>query len=549
MLYNIIIDIKKGRVMTANEHDTLQQIYNLTQDNSSWNWSSFGQGVEAIINSFVGVILIVLLLLFSIRWLEKRFKIDKINYFTEGVTKFIIENTPSNLLRGILSKLFYIQAETFVLLPKATIRNYQHLGYQLNGLNHFLENEPEYKSHIKIILIDNSTIETTKEDIGIFIQSLSNNKRYIIIATMSDIFDTLLVKSDNKFKDKSYKRMVKIIGTLASQSERYKKYEGYENIIRLSPPDFDEARKATSNIVTKLISSFCPNEHCDYHKTNNIILISSNAYGDAVKKSFSKLFTEHKEEFDASTNFHLKGEELKNRTYRFTYHYDTQEGIVEDEENDYTFNQLLEENMHRAINTIFIIGYEPNISNILKQIDNNMKEKRFDDDTEFSILISATASVRAWRESIIETIHGLEIKNRINEINFIKIKYPKFKDDTPKESKSKESKSIHFKLFEVNHKNPKSLNPSKLELKKEEIEKIIYKEKMNYINGFIYMSLEFVQQIDKDWDINLLSLKEKLFHNKDRNDKDITGVKILSSGDSINHFKVKALKWKEEESE
>jgi hypothetical protein len=55
------------------------------------------------------------------------------------------------------------------------------------------------------------------------------------------------------------------------------------------------------------------------------------------------------------------------------------------------------------------------------------------------------------------------------------------------------------------------------------------------------MSLEFVQQINKEWDINLLSLKEKLFHNKDRNDKDITGVKILSNGDSINHFKVKKL--------
>ena len=52
---------------------------------------------------------------------------------------------------------------------------------------------------------------------------------------------------------------------------------------------------------------------------------------------------------------------------------------------------------------------------------------------------------------------------------------------------------------------------------------------MNYINGFIYISLEFVQQIDKD-----------------RNDKDITGVKILSNGDSINHFKVKKLEWKKE---
>ncbi|SFV55553.1 hypothetical protein MNB_SV-12-1878 [hydrothermal vent metagenome] len=80
-----------------------------------------------------------------------------------------------------------------------------------------------------------------------------------------------------------------------------------------------------------------------------------------------------------------------------------------------------------------------------------------------------------------------------------------------------------------------------MDFKKDEIEELIYGTNMNYINGFIYMSLEFVHEINEEWDINLLSLKEKLFHNKNRNDRDITGVKILSSGDSINHFKVKKL--------
>lgn len=500
--------------------------------------STFADGFETILNAFLGIIFISFLLLCLLQWFVKKFKITKLSFMTERIINFIIENTPSLFLKNMLSKLFDLEAESFILLPKATIRNYKHLGYQLNGLNRYLEKEIECKDNIKIILIDNTTLDKTNEDIKSFLKGLSNNKRYIIIATMSDIFDSLLGNIGDKLNNKNYRKMVKIIGTLASQSERYKNYEGYENVIRLSPPDFDEARKATSNIVSKLISSFCPLEGCDYHKNNNIILISNNSYGHAVKKSFSKLFVEHKDEFDTSTNINVDAKELNKGIFKFTYHYDVGKGIVEDSETNYSFTDLLDKRISNAINTIFIIGYEPNISNILKEMDEHIRLMKLDNAT-FSILISATASVREWRESIIETLNGLRMKGNISEVNFIKIEYPKFTSDD-----TYTAKNIHFQLYELN--NDQSDNnvfkETQLEFKKEEIEELIYKPKMNYINGFIYMSLEFVQQINKEWDINLLSLKEKLFHNKDRNDKDITGVKILSNGDSINHFKVKKLK-------
>lgn len=498
---------------------------------------AFGNGFEGILNAFLGTIFILFILLCFLQWVVKKFEITRLSSMTEQIINFIIDNTPSLFFKNILSRLFNIEAESFILLPKATIRNYKHLGYQLNGLNRFLEKEVKCRENIKIILIDNATLDKTNEDINRFVQGLSDNKRYIIIATMSDIFDSLLGNIGHKFTNKNYRKMVKIIGTLASQSERYKNYEGYENVIRLSPPDFDEARKATSNIVTKLISSFCPSEGCSYHKNNNIILISNNSYGDAVKKSFSKLFVEHKDEFDTSTNINVDAKELNKGIFKFTYHYDVGKGIIEDSETNYSFDELLKNKINKAINTIFIIGYEPNISHILKEIDEQIRLTKLDNAT-FSILISATASVQEWRESIIETLNSLTMKNKINEVNFIKTEYPKFiSDDTYS------AKNTHFKLHELNDdKSSKELfKETTLKFKKEEIEAVIYKPKMNYINGFIYMSLEFVQQINKEWDINLLSLKEKLFHNKDRNDKDITGVKILSNGDSINHFKVKKL--------
>ncbi|HHH18989.1 MAG TPA: hypothetical protein ENK86_00540 [Campylobacterales bacterium] len=497
----------------------------------------FGSFIENVINTLIGIIILTIALLFVIRWIERRFKIDKINYLLEKFVHFLIDITPPKMVKVWLTNFFKIEAETFLLLPKSSARNYKHLGYQLNGLNRFLEKNEACRKRMKIILIDNTTSDITDDDLENFIKTLSNHKRYIIIATMSDIFDSLLKVVGHRLNNKNYRKMVKIIATLASQSEEYRNYEHYDNVIRLSPPDFDEARKAASNLVTKLISSYCPSKSCEYHKNNNIIFISSNSYGYAVKKSVSKLFGEYKEEFDTSTNIHVDEHDLNRGIFKYAYHYTEENGIVEDVETNtnYTFDALLEEKANGAINTIFLIGYEPNISNMLKAINEHLRLKKLRN-CEFSLLISATASVKEWRESIVQTINELDIKSLINEINYVKIEYPKFKADD-----NYHANQLYINLYKMN-KTQLSRTDLKLEFNEEEIQEIIYKTDMNYINGFIYMSLELVQQINADWEVNLLSLKEKLFHNKDRNHQDIMGVKILSSGDSINHFKVKKLK-------
>ena len=500
---------------------------------------AFADTVETILNTIIGLIIIFFVFILVIQWLNKKLKINKINFFIEKILNFLIESIPSKPLKNMLIHLFNIEPETFILLPKASDRSYKYLGYQLNGLNRFLERNENCAKKIKIILIDNSTSTTTDENINKFVKSLSSHKRYIIIVTMSDIFDSLLGEIGYKFKKKKYRQLIKIICTLASHSERYKDYEGYENIIRLSPPDFDEARKAASNIVSKLISSYCPSKECHYHKNNNVILISSNSYGEAVKKSFLKLFSEYKEEFDTYTNIDVDAKELDKGIFKFAYHYEDEDkdkkGIIRDNETNYDFDNLLKEKTKNAINTIFIIGYEPNISHILNHIDSHFQ--KCDKDHTFTILISATASVKEWRESIINTVKNLRIKDQIKEINFINIQYPEFRSTKPYRYKK-----IFFKLYKLDtSKNSPNLVETKLTLKQEDIKEIIFSDDMNYINGFIYMALEFVQQIHKEWNINLLSLKERLFQNKDRNYNDISGIKILSSGDSINHFKVKRL--------
>ena len=501
-------------------------------------WKSFlccGQTFENIIHGCLVIILLFFLILIVIRTIEKRIKIDKINYVTEKLINFIIDNTPSKLLKIYFSKLFDIEASAYILLPKSSIRNYKYLGYQLNGINRFLEHNRYCKEKIKVILVDNSSTTNTHEELKAFTQQLSENRRYIIIATMSDIFDTLLEVVGHQLEDKNYRNKVKIIGTLASQSERYRSYEQYENVIRISPPDFDEARKAASNISSKIISNYCSNN--SQNSQNNIILITSNSYGEAVKKSFFRFFSEYQDEFDMRTNIHVKEEEFNRSIFKYSYSFDNEKGITPDSETNYTFKDFLTEKANGAINTIFLIGYEPNISKILENINEQIKEEKLTD-SEFSILISATASVKEWKESIIDTSIRLNmIESIIGEINYIKIEYPKFS--------SNDGYSATKICFELNKIDIREKRLYEIEFESEvnwkEIEKTISEPTMNYISGFIYMSLEFVHQINDDWEVNLLSLKEKLFHNQDRNYKDIVGVKILSNGDSINHFKVRKL--------
>jgi len=59
------------------------------------------------------------------------------------------------------------------------------------------------------------------------------------------------------------------------------------------------------------------------------------------------------------------------------------------------------------------------------------------------------------------------------------------------------------------------------------------------------MSLEYAQKLINKWDESLPLLKEELYSNYTRGVRDkagnIIGIKILNSGDSIDHFKVETL--------
>jgi len=508
----------------------------MDSNSTEWAFLIFGDKVDKLINGLIGVIAIVFILLFIIKKIEKRYNLGKVEEFIDKVTFKIIDLVPSSIAKKFLSKTLSIEPEIFILLPIVSSRNYQHLGYQLNGINRFLGSNVNCKKYTNIVFINNTSSATTKNDIQNLLEILYKNRRYIFIATMSDIFDTLLKEVGVKIKtDSYYKDMVKIIGTLASQSKEFSLYKSYENIIRLSPPDFDEAKKASTNLFTKLVSSYCPSKICEFNTKNNIIIISSNAYGDAVKGSFIKIFNEYKTELDQSTNYYVKEDELDQNINAYYYHFKNNKIEKDDITND-KLSYILSKDTEGSINYFFIIGYEPNVSKMLKELDSIIKEVN-NKSAEYNILISATASVKDWQKSIKETIENLDSIDRIEEINYIKIRYPEFKNVEHYQVSNKECK-----LYKIKANNNKyELVSVKLEEVFEgfNIKEILKKSDINYINGFMVMSLLLAQKLIKNWDANLIIEKERLYGNIES--KNIVGIKILSSGDSIDHFKIETL--------
>lgn len=497
----------------------------------------FGDKVDRTINALIGGVILLFLLLYLLKKIEKRVNLGQFEEYIDRTSFKVIDAVPSSFAKKVLSKILSIEPEIFILLPILSSRNYQHLGYQLNGINRFLSSNTSCKKYTKIVFINNDNEATTKNDIQNLLNLLYKNRRYIFIATMSDIFDTLLQEVGIKIKsDPYYKNMVKIIGTLASQSKKFNDYRSFENIIRLSPPDFDEAKKASTNIFTKLVSSYCPAKGCEFNKPNNIIIIASNAYGAAVKSSFIQIFNEYKSELDASTNYYVKEEDLNRKINIYTYSFKDKK-ITQDPRTNYTLSDLLiKSNKINSIDYFFIIGYEPNVSNILLELDNEIQKVK-NNNAEYSILISATASVKLWQENIKNTIQKLKSIENIEEINYIKIKYPEFKN-----VEHYKISNDDCKIYTINaENNQKKLNQVSLKelIKDYDIKKILQKDDINYINGFMIMSLELAQKLMKNWDLNLIIEKERLYGNIES--KDIVGVKILSSGDSIDHFKIDKL--------
>ena len=156
---------------------------------------------------------------------------------------------------------------------------------------------------------------------------------------------------------------IKVVGTLGSESKTLQNIHQPSRIIRVFPPDYDEAKIAYEFFYHKLLSYFCSNESCEYshmlgkqHRAS-ITLYHSESYGAALSRKFRTYFDENSINDDINSFGKQNSSRFKElRIYDFE-----EEELDLDEDASFHF--------------IFLVGYEPNISKMLKVIFNEIKNK------------------------------------------------------------------------------------------------------------------------------------------------------------------------------
>ena len=180
---------------------------------------------------------------------------------------------------------------------------------------------------------------------------------------------------------------------------------------------------------------------------------------------------------------------------------------------------------------IFIVGYEPNISHMIKETFKEIKKKNIDIN-KICFLFSPTVEVNEWREKICNTISEVSKNVNIN-MNINRFFYLKSKIPTDSFNFNKDEKKSNFKEVKLNFYNYK-LNTIELPKSLEDTVATLTCEP-NYINAFAYTALKMAKLVKINWNRSLYDLKREAFMTV-LGEKDISKPKIYANGDSIEHF-------------
>lgn len=403
------------------------------------------------------------------------------------------------------------KSDIYVLMPRETDANREHLAHQINGFKIFLNEDTNKNLKIKFIMVQSIP------EISAFLNRVKKDN-VILITSMSFVFNQTLSLLLNKNKStKKIANNVKLIGTLGSESQEHKKAYHPSNIIRVFPPDSDEAKIAYEFFYHKLLSFFCNNHACSQSPFNNIsracvTVFHSESYGAALSQKFKYYFDEN----TSNNEVNPFGEQNAK---------DFMDLKVCDFEDD---KLSLDENA--SFHFIFIVGYEPNISKMLNIIFQEIKNKDIDIE-KICLLLSPTVSVNEWKYSICQTIKNSTVKIDLKKVFYLKSKIPsatynfsqnKIKTDFP-------NILLNFYDYEL-----EKLNIT--ENLKNKIKKL--NRNPNYINIFAYLALMVAERVYNKSKKNLHTIKYESFSDVMEN-KVINKPKIYYDGDSYEHFTIR----------
>jgi len=497
-------------------------------------------GFSAINDFITSVILLVVVILSLFIYLINKDIISShvaINFINK-----IPEYIPfSHTMKTNLLSLIRVKYKVIVLIKTINDKNSEWILTQISAFNKIIKKQKTVFNKIDNFDIEFFFVDGYSDDVNRLLKKTNTERyKYIIITSLSSIFRDAILSREN-FEEKKRKN-IQIIGALSSINDKNIKQiiDRDDDIIRIFPPDYDEAKTAMDFIFSKIKSSICIDEDCKlYHKKNNIIIMHNGTYGRAVRDKCQQYYDIELNKLYNSTTQEIGVRTLHNSIGFYSFDYKSSGEIVYDGVENKDFNMFLDE-WKDAQNHFFIIGYEPNISFILDYIDNIFQKHK---EIEKSLLICGTASMKPWRNFIIETIKDSKtLNNIIDKSYYLKLLiYNNINNPTTNNKYidlvidfyrcTEELKKVSINLEDELQDILKTTNK---DLVKKHLEYYIQQEE-SYISIFSTLSI-LIAQYTIEHKTSLLKSKSEIFKREYKDEID-----ILVNGDSINQYVISPL--------
>lgn len=501
---------------------------------------------------FASIILLFGILISILIYLSNTYNI--MNQVVSGFIDILIKIIPSHIpfgkkLKIYLTSLIKENKKIIIFFPYTNDTNRETIFLQLLGFLEFLEKDNLTKETIgknfSLILPNKNSsyeveiifVKAKSDDITYFFnEELKLNYQYIIITAMSEIYkDAIFAK---KFLAEDRQKRIKIIGALSSITVGFgQNTYNDENVIRVFPPDYDEAKMAINFLMSRIKSNMCHSNDCHFKsKHSNIIILYANEYGKSVKLRCKEFFELEMRDIYKTTNSSLSYHELEKCINFYSFEYFNEQLTY-----DFIENQSFEDYINRwkeekSTNYFFLIGYQPNVSNMINLLSSKL-ENTLDD---YCFLFSSPMSMKKWRKEVCETMDVYSLFNTDNyflsaNINlqdnkFICIEDIKRNYEACKVRKIATKniiKDIPFNELFNEDNQTKDIHFIDLLVQN----RINQFEKNNFITNFAKLGIQVVREYVQT-ENSLLICKQQVF------DRENISMKLLVNGDSIDNFQI-----------
>lgn len=465
----------------------------------------------------------------------------RFNRLTTKVIKDLITLIPNDVyigkkIKSFLRDIIKENKKIIIILPNPNETNNEIVFLLLLGFLEQLKVELS-KDGIDLVLPNGNIypveiifVKPISDDIAdYFSERLEENYEYIIITGMSEVYRNAIYARDG-LEDVNKREQLKIIGSLSSISVESNDQSIYDdNIIRVFPPDYDEAEAAIDFLMSRIRNNICHIDNCSYSKKkSNIVVLHANEYGCAVKNKCEDFFKEHMKNIYRTTNANLCPVDLEDCIgfYSFTYKDST---LTYDTIRENTFDKyskIWEET--ESSNYFFFVGYEPNVSSML----NIVKDKIPNLSDNFVFLFSTPMSLHKWRIDINTILDKFDILENENYYLSVNTENSSCNILSIDENKDNYTSCTVQKISKTNELIPITLGEMFEDYFSEEGNNTFqtYRED-NYISKFAKLSID----IAKDY----IRTEKSLLHSKQIiYKKEGINLKLLMNGDSINNFKI-----------